>query len=97
MYISEWILDKENNYHQALVSLKENLTPFLKIRIIPSDNQKEYSIVIRDYNSGLLLSSITLETERWGNGVYVTSDTAKRAGESMVRIFLIGKGGIVYE
>jgi len=95
MYISNWILEEENSYYQAIVSLKENLTPFLKVRIIPLNNQKEYSIVIRDYNSGLLLASINLETERCGNGLYVTSDIAKRAGEEMVRTFLTGEGGII--
>ena len=97
MYISEWKIEEDSSYYQATVSLKENLTPFLKIRIIPLDYQKEYSLVVRDYNSGLLLASINLEMKQDSDGVYTNLDTAKKATERMVRIYLTGNGGIIYK
>ena len=94
MYISEWTIEEDNCYYQATVSLKENLTPFLKIRIIPLFDKKEYSLVVRDYNSGLLLAGINIEMEQSDDGMFANLDTAKKSTERMVRIYLTGEGGV---
>ena len=94
MYVSEWELEEDGSYYQATVSLKENLTPFLKIRVIPLDYQKEFNLVVRDYNSGLLLASKSLEMEQKDNGMYINLDTAKEAITKMARMYFIGEGGI---
>jgi len=97
MYISEWKRKEDSSYYLSTASLKKNLTPFLKIRIIPLDYQNEYSLVIRDYNSGLLLDSKNIKMKQNDDGVYTNLDTAKKAIEKMVRIFLTGEGGIIYK
>ena len=95
MYISEWKIEEDNCYYQAIVSLKEKLTPFLKIRIIPLVDKEEYGLVIRDYNYGLLLAGKNIEMELGSDGMFANLDTAKKAIEKMVRVYLTGKDGIL--
>ena len=88
MYISEWTIEEDGSYYQATVSLKENLTPSLKVRIIPLVTEKEYSTVIRDYNSDLLLFNMVLNTERENDDEHTDLDIAKKAVKSMVGMYL---------
>ena len=82
MYISKWELEDEI-YYQATVSLKENLTPFLKLRIIPLPAKKRYNLVVRDHNTGRILSSIYIKMEQRDDGVYTNLNMAKKAIKRM--------------
>ena len=79
MYMSKWELEEDGTYYQATISLKENLTPFLKLRIIPLPAQKKYNLVVRDYNTGVMLSSINIKMEQRNDGVYTNLNMAKKA------------------
>ncbi len=91
MYISEWELEEDETYYQATMSIEKDLTPFLKLRIIPLPAQRKYNLVIRDYNNAnIMLSNTSIKMEQGDDGVYTNWNTAKKTIENMTRIYLIG-------
>lgn len=65
MYISKWVFKNDEEFHETTISLKKNLTPFIIIRVIPRRFIKDYHIVVRDYNTGILLNEKELKKSNY--------------------------------
>lgn len=56
MYLSKWEPGEEELYYEASISIRKDLTPIFKVRIIPLIFRNVYSLVIRDYKTGIVFS-----------------------------------------
>ena len=95
MYISEWELKYDSNYYQATVSFKSSLTPFFKIRVILKDSENMFHIMIRDYQTGTLLSSGTLGMLRNKENISYNLNQAKAHAEALAQLCLADLTSIV--
>ncbi len=88
MYISEWKLEEDSNYHQATVSFKRVSTPFFKVRVLPKESDNMFYILIRDYQTGSLLSNKTLGMLRNKENVSYNLNQAKAHAEALAQLCL---------
>ncbi len=51
---SEWELELYEMYYEAIISVRKNLTPIFKVRVVPK-TEKIYNLIIRDYKTGTLV------------------------------------------
>ncbi len=54
-HISDWKMTSDGVDYEAIISIGENLTPILKIKIFPITFREVYELIIRDYKTSILL------------------------------------------
>ena len=86
MYVTEWKEEIDGSYHEAIVSLREGLTPIFKIRAVKMiDGQ--YMAVVRDHKTGHMVAS-----RAYGINKGLHLEVAQNTALELVSMVIIGDG-----